>query len=165
VSREGIIRQSWGPHSLRHSFIISKNDTIEITEVRDQGSGSNKVSFYVTNIPECLPVFRLRQQFEVCGIMSDVFVARQCNSRGQVYGFVWFSNVKNADKLSRANNIWFGHLKVWAREVRYNRFVVNDNKSVVISRVKGRKEKVVVGKPKVSDFGEGEKIRGWEREQ
>jgi len=98
--------------------------------------------------------------------MSDVFVARQRNSRGQVYGFVRFSNVKNAVKLSRAlNNILFGHLKVCACEARYDRFAVNDNKLVVISRVKGRKEEAVVGKSKVRDFGEEEKMRGWEREQ
>lgn len=48
----------------------------------------NKVLFYFTNILEFLPVFRLRQKFEVCGILTVVFVARQRNSYGQVYGFV-----------------------------------------------------------------------------
>jgi len=64
----------------------------------------NKVSFYFTNILEFLPVFRLRQEFEVCGILTDVFMVRKRNSRGQVYGFVRFSNVKNVEKLSHALN-------------------------------------------------------------
>jgi hypothetical protein len=47
-----------------------------------------KVTFYFTNIPENMPVFRLRQFFEVCGILSDVYVARQLNVCGQVYGLL-----------------------------------------------------------------------------
>lgn len=34
-----------------------------------------KVSFYITNFPNNLLLFRLRQSFEVCGILSDVYVA------------------------------------------------------------------------------------------
>lgn len=35
-----------------------------------------KASFYVTNFPGNLPMYRIRQAFEVCGILSDVYVAR-----------------------------------------------------------------------------------------
>lgn len=43
----------------------------------DNSHIGRKVSYYFTNIPECLPIFLLRQQFEVCGILTDVFIARQ----------------------------------------------------------------------------------------
>ena len=82
-----------------------------------------KASFYVTNFPENLPLFRLRQAFEVCGILFDVFVARHRNVRGQEFVFVRYVNVKNKIKLSQAlNNVWIGEHRVWAREARYDRF-------------------------------------------
>ena len=40
-----------------------------------------KASFYVTNFPENMPLFRLRQAFEVCGILSELYVARHRNTR------------------------------------------------------------------------------------
>jgi len=49
--------------------------------VTDNGS---KVSFCFRNFPEYLPVFRLRQQFKVCGILMDVLLVQQRNSHGQV---------------------------------------------------------------------------------
>jgi len=104
-------------------------------------SSSGNVSYYFTNIPECLPIFLLRQQFEVCIVLTDVFVARQRNARGQVYGFVRFSHVKNADKLSKAlNNVLFGHIRVWAREARFDRFADNDKKPLVVSKQTRHKE-------------------------
>lgn len=36
------------------------------------GEEGNKAAFYVTNFPDQLPLFRLRQAFEVCGILTDV---------------------------------------------------------------------------------------------
>ena len=87
-----------------------------------------KASFYVMNFSDNLPLFRLRQAFEVCGILSDVFVARHRNARGQEFGFVRYVNVKNENKLSQAlNNVWIGECRVWAREARYDRFAHNDS--------------------------------------
>jgi len=95
-----------------------------IHEERNKGS---KLTFYFANIPDFMPLFRLRQYFEVCGILSDVYVARQLNSRGQVYGFVRFMNVRNKDKLTQAlNNVWIGDFRVWAREARFDRFAQYD---------------------------------------
>jgi hypothetical protein len=68
----------------------------------DDYATSGKVTFYFANIPDFMPLFRLRQYFEVCGILSDVYVARHLNARGQVYGFVRFLNVKNRDKLGQS---------------------------------------------------------------
>jgi len=54
-------------------------------------------------------VFQLRQYFEVCGILSDLYIARKQNLRGQYYGFLRFVNVRNVDKLALAlNNVRIG---------------------------------------------------------
>jgi len=92
--------------------------------------------------------------------LTDVFIARRRNARGHIYGFVCFSNVKNASKLSIAlNNVWFGHLKVWAREAKFDRFVVNDNKSLLVSNTGKRKDEGVGGKKKAERVNmEGENI-------
>jgi hypothetical protein len=150
----------------------------------DNSTSGRKVSFYFTNIPECLPIFLLRQQFEVCGILTNLFIARQRNACGQVYGFVRFSNVKNSDKLFQAlNNVWFGHLRVWAREAKFDRFVINDRKPLVVSKSVRRHDDSVVRRMEVvrvigegdntvrkhegdamTDWGrrwEGEKSEGW----
>ena len=82
--------------------------TIKVGNVRaaetDKGS---KVSFYFTNFPDFMSVVQLRQFFEVCGTLSDVYIARKRNYRGQAYGFLRFLNVRNIDKLALAlNNVW-----------------------------------------------------------
>ena len=90
-----------------------------------------KASFYVTNFPENLPLFRLRQTFEVCGILSDLYVARHRNARGHEFGFVRFVNVKNKIKLLQAlNSVWVGKCRVWAKEARFDRFAHNDVSAV-----------------------------------
>jgi hypothetical protein len=142
----------------------------------DSGIGA-KVSFYFANIPDYMPLFRLRQFFEVCGILSDIYVARHLNARGQVYGFVRYSNVKNRDKLGQAlNNIWIGDYRVWARVARFDRFAqfdadvkversggrevgrVEEVRPVVITHGVGIKN-VRMGKTVVEELGcEGEKI-------
>ena len=130
------------------------NDGLEQYGI-DNTTNGWKVSYYFTNIPECLPIYLLRQQFEVCDILTNVFISRHRNARGQIYGFVRFSHVKNSDKLSRAlNNVWFGHLRVWAREARFDKFAVNDNKPLVVSKSSrnmaegvGKKQEVVIVTP------------------
>jgi len=54
----------------------------------------NKASFYVTSFPDNMSLFLLRQAFEVCGILTDVFIARHHNIRGQEFGFVRYVKVK-----------------------------------------------------------------------
>jgi hypothetical protein len=95
--------------------------------VMADNSDGYKASFYVTNFPENMPLYRLRQAFEVCGILSDLYVARHRNSRGQEFGFVRFVNVKNKGKLLQAlNGVWVGDCRVLAREARFDRFAHND---------------------------------------
>ena len=50
--------------------------------VGTDGVQGRKASFYVTNFPDNLPLFRLRQAFEVCGMLIDVYVAHHRNARG-----------------------------------------------------------------------------------
>ncbi|KEH17595.1 transmembrane protein, putative [Medicago truncatula] len=45
------------------------------------------------------------------------------NKRGQLFGFVRFTHVRDVAKLNKAlNNVVFGHLKVWAAIACFNRF-------------------------------------------
>lgn len=89
----------------------------------------NLVSFYFTNVPHDISHNSLRQVFEVCGMMEDVYLARKrkvkgfevCGMMGDVYdgggafGFV--------DKLLKAvNNVWFGVVKVVAKVASFDRF-------------------------------------------
>lgn len=116
----------------------------------EEHNNGSKVTFYFTNILDFLPLFRLRQYFEMCGILSDVYVARQLNSRGQVYGFVRFLYMRNIDKLAHAlNNAWISDHRFWAREARFDRFAHHDDQNKVSIRgargvEKGREVKLVV---------------------
>ena len=54
--------------------------------------------------------------------------------------------------------MWFGHLRVWAREARFDRFAVNDKKPIVVSNQTRRKEEVSVEEKEVARvLGEGDK--------
>lgn len=76
-----------------------------------------------------------------CGILSDVYVARHQNARGQEFGFVRFVNVKNKIKFSQTlNNVWFGDCRVWAHEARFDRFAHNDYAVVAPTVVVRNKE-------------------------
>jgi hypothetical protein len=68
--------------------------------------------------------------------LTDVYVARYKNARGQEFGFVRYVNVKNKDKLLQAlNNIWLGQYRILAREARFDRFAHNDVATAVGDRV------------------------------
>ena len=110
--------------------------------------GGNKVSFYVTNFPGFMPLFRLCQFFEVFGMLSDMYVARYRNARVQFFGFVRFVNYR--DKLAQAlNNVWLGDCRVWAHEARCDRFAQFDVEprdsfsGVRVEEVAGKGKKVV----------------------
>jgi len=76
----------------------------------------NVISFYFTNIPHDISYVALRQGFEVCGIMEDVYLARKRNVNGGAFGFVRYGKVKDVEKLLKAlNNVWFGDWKVVAK--------------------------------------------------
>jgi len=107
------------------------------------GKEGNKAAFYVTNFPDQLPLFRLRQAFEVCDILTDIYIARHRNARGQEFGFIRYVNVKNKEKLAQElNNVWINNNFVWAREAKFDRFAHND----VAPRVSKLLEKNTVNK-------------------
>jgi len=91
------------------------------------GEEGDKLTFYVTNFPDHIPLFRVRQAFEVCGILTDVYIARHGNARGQEFDFVRYVNVKSKEKLAHAlYNVWIDQNCVWAREAKFYRFAHND---------------------------------------
>lgn len=82
----------------------------------------NVVSFYFTNIPLDISYVSLRQGFEVCGILEDVYLARKRNVNGGAFGFVRYGKVKDVEKLLKAlNNVWFGDWKVVAKVASFGR--------------------------------------------
>jgi len=94
------------------------------------------VTFYYTNVPEFIPYFNLRQGFEVCGVLEDLFVSRKYNAQGKIYGFVRYSNVRNVDKLTKAlNAVTFGVFQVFAKVARFDRFErKGDGRMKVVSK-------------------------------
>ena len=87
------------------------------------GTTSSIVSFYFTNVLEDISYNCLRQGFEVCGIMEDIYLARKRNVNGGVFGFVRYCKVRDVDKLLRAlNNVWFGDCKVVAKVASFDRY-------------------------------------------
>jgi len=61
----------------------------------------------------------MRKDFEVCGIMEDVYLARKSNVNGSAFGFVRFEKVKDIEKLLKAlNNVWFDVWRVVANVLK-----------------------------------------------
>jgi hypothetical protein len=130
---------------------------------RDQPGtvNSNFVSFYFTNVSHDISYISLRQGFEVCGAMGDVYLARKHN----VNGFVRYGNVKDINKLLKAvNNVWFGDWRVVAKVSSFDRF---GNKRFE-GRERGEGEKSLKGDKKFEGYKrkagggtdyEGEKIK------
>lgn len=58
------------------------------TQITDNSDVKRFVSFYFTNVPELIPYYCLRQGFEVCGILEDLYLSKKLNAQGKVFGFV-----------------------------------------------------------------------------
>jgi len=109
------VQHSRGTHQHHRQRIFAAHDTT--------GKENSFVSFYFTNVPVDISYFLLRQGFEVCGIMEDVYLAKKRNVNGGVFGFVRYGNVKDVDKLLKAlNNVWFGDYRVVAKVASFDRF-------------------------------------------
>lgn len=75
----------------------------------DYASAGSHVSFQITNFPPLIPLGCLRKEFEVCGILSDVYVSDRRNANGAAFGFARFSNVKDILKMLKAlNKVFIG---------------------------------------------------------
>lgn len=80
------------------------------------------VTFCFTNVPNLVPYFVVKENFEVCGMMDNLFLSRKRNKQGHIYGFVRYTNVRDAEKLLKAvNNITIGQFHVWAKFARFGR--------------------------------------------
>jgi len=78
----------------------------------------------------------LRQGFEVCGIMEDVYLARKRNANGGAFGFVRYCKSKDIEKLLKAvNNVWFGDWKVVAKVASFVRDSKNRGEGVTPSLI------------------------------
>jgi len=156
-------RQTDGGRGNRRLF---NNGGRRIASVEWHGNGAavsasgRKASFYVTNFPDNSPLFRLRKAFEVCGILTDVYIARHRNARGQEFGFVRFVNVKNVEKLSHALiNVWLGDCRILAKEARFDRFAHNDNTVTSVGRKEGAVGRLRVHVTKNSEGVKGEMVQ------
>jgi len=58
----------------------------------------------------------------VCGILFDVFVSRNCNSREKLLGFVKFLKVRDVGKLNKVlNDASFQDHRLFANVARFDR--------------------------------------------
>jgi len=91
-------------------------------------------------------------------MLSDVYITRYINSRGQEFGFVRYVNVKNKHKhhLQALDSVWIGDCCVLACEARYHQFAHND---VVVSNTMKSEVRKEGGEVRlgVSKVGEGVK--------
>jgi len=67
-----------------------------------EASNQVSVAYYITNISEHLQFHDLRNGLEVCGILSDVYVFKNHNARGQIFGFAKFIKVRDVEKLKKS---------------------------------------------------------------
>nr|ABN08666.1 RNA-binding region RNP-1 (RNA recognition motif) [Medicago truncatula] len=112
-------------------------------------SRSVSAVFYITNFPERLLHVDLKKGLEVCGILSDVYLSRFRNVRGQRFGFAKFLKVRDVEKLKKAlNNVSFWDRRLFANVAKFDRFDAADGGSA-------RSVEYDVGKKH-----EGEKNRG-----
>ena len=101
--------------------------------------------------------FFLRNGFEVCDILEDVFVAPNRNMNGDIYGFVRFANVCDVDKLLKTlNNVCFGQYRVIAKLARFDKKVPRE---VVTERVDEGDVGKAGGKVLLMNGGGGLKVR------
>lgn len=114
----------------------------------------NYVSFYFTNIPPLIPYHILRQSFEVCGILENLFVATKFNAQGKAYDFVPYGKVKNVEKLTKAlNDVTFGTFRVFAKVVRFDRHVNDSERRGLVEKGLCERENIVRGVNQRDDGG------------
>jgi hypothetical protein len=123
ISRKRRPSQAW---ERRAVVAVPRMRSREPPAVRKEGEADSSpkrfVTFYFTNFPMQAPNFILRQGFEVCGMLEEVFIPNKLNVNGEAYGFVRFSNVRDVDKLLRAvNDVHFGHLRVKASLAQFHK--------------------------------------------
>ncbi|GJW09151.1 reverse transcriptase domain, reverse transcriptase zinc-binding domain protein [Tanacetum coccineum] len=80
------------------------------------------LSVYVSNFPSHLTV---REHWNICskaGTLVDVYIAKQKNALGQMFGFCRYIKVSNQDSLINSLcKIWIGKLRLYANIARFDR--------------------------------------------
>jgi len=81
-----------------HGYIsVSEEEQMRLAG-RNSGHNSNAIQvsavFYITNIPDRLLFVDLKKGLEVCGILSDVYLSRFRNVRGQHLSLAKFLKVR-----------------------------------------------------------------------
>ncbi|KAI3755447.1 hypothetical protein L1987_55248 [Smallanthus sonchifolius] len=59
----------------------------------------NETTLFLTNLPDDASTLMLRNSFRHLPNMSDAFVPRKKDRRGNIFGFIRFESVKNVDYL------------------------------------------------------------------
>nr|GEW23609.1 RNA-directed DNA polymerase, eukaryota [Tanacetum cinerariifolium] len=79
-------------------------------------------SIYVTNFPESLSAKELFQSCKVYGHVVDSFIPTKRAKNGKRFGFVWFINVFNVERLvSKLCTVWIDRHKLHANIARFQR--------------------------------------------
>jgi hypothetical protein len=81
------------------------------------------VVFYLAYILEHLLCVDLRRGLEVCGMLAAIYVSRNLNVRGHIFGFVNFIKVCHVKKLNKAlNNVFFWDNCLFTKVTKFDRF-------------------------------------------
>jgi len=81
------------------------------------------VSFYISIFPHDVGYVALWKGLEVVDMLSDVYVARYRNVKGQHYGFARFTKVQDIEKLNKAlSNVLFDNWRLYTNFACFDRF-------------------------------------------
>ena len=79
--------------------------------------------FYLAYIREHLLYVNLRRGLEVCGILADVYVSRNLNVKGHIFGFAKFLKVCHVEKLNKSlNNVLFRDNSLFTKMAKFDSF-------------------------------------------
>nr|GEX22062.1 RNA-directed DNA polymerase, eukaryota [Tanacetum cinerariifolium] len=82
-------------------------------------------SIYITNFPETISAKELFNSCKIYGHVMDSFIPNKIAKNGKRFGFVWFINVFNVDRLvSNLCTVWIDRHKLQANIARFIRNTV-----------------------------------------
>lgn len=87
---------------LRHTAAIQRDLLVTVKK--------NFVSFYFTNVSHDISYISLRQGFEVCDVLEDVYLARKRNVNGGAFGFVHVVRGEEAGREIEARSVDSGNV-------------------------------------------------------
>ncbi|KAJ0765763.1 putative RNA recognition motif domain, nucleotide-binding alpha-beta plait domain superfamily [Helianthus annuus] len=103
---------------------------------KSKGNGV-EITFLVQNLPERTTKTQLRNAFQPFGYVSDAYVARKKDKRGNSFGFIRYVGVENIDEtLVDMNTVKILEAKVSVSVAKYDK---NHKKFIYTSKVFGEK--------------------------